>query len=148
MKIVCALVGHLPPSQSPIWNDGRFFGRCPRCQSDIIRDGGSSSWSDLPKGFKISWKERTERAIRWDRPTARHRKPGREAVERSNRRDGSGDSAWTDTSTTLDPLKTAIAHLAGFRATWGTGDRIDGHSGLTADDLDLILAQLSRRDSD
>ena len=40
-------------------------------------------------------------------------------------------------------LATAIAHLKEFRATWNPGDVIDEESGLTADDLDCILARLA-----
>ena len=40
-------------------------------------------------------------------------------------------------------LSAAMARLATFRTTWEAGDRIDDFSGLTADDLDLILEQLN-----
>jgi hypothetical protein len=38
-----------------------------------------------------------------------------------------------------DKLKTAVARLADFRASWEDGDCIDADSKLTADDLDTIL---------
>ena len=47
-----------------------------------------------------------------------------------------------------DALNTAIARLADFRASWSPGDQICEDSGLTADDLDLILAQLSWPEGD
>lgn len=53
-------------------------------------------------------------------------------------------TSWSLHRVTMDDaLNTAIARLAGFRATWEKGDQIDEYSKLTADDLDLILAQLS-----
>lgn len=42
-----------------------------------------------------------------------------------------------------DALNTAIARLAEFRRSWNAGDQICEECKLTADDLDLILAQLS-----
>ena len=45
-----------------------------------------------------------------------------------------------------DALKTAVARFAEFRASWNPGDQICDDCKLTADDLDLILAQLSRPD--
>lgn len=37
-------------------------------------------------------------------------------------------------------LNDALARLAAFRATWNPGDAIDEESGLTADDLDVVIA--------
>ena len=41
-------------------------------------------------------------------------------------------------------LNTAVIHLAAFRQSFRAGDVIGGESGLTADDLNVILAALSR----
>lgn len=42
-----------------------------------------------------------------------------------------------------EPLDAAIARLTKFRETWESGDLVDEFSHLTADDLDLILAELN-----
>lgn len=42
----------------------------------------------------------------------------------------------------MDATLNAIARLASFRASWNKGDLICEDSGLTADDLDLILREL------
>ena len=42
----------------------------------------------------------------------------------------------------MDDTLNAIARLAAFRASWSKGDLICEECHLTADDLDLILAQL------
>lgn len=47
-----------------------------------------------------------------------------------------------------DALNTTVSRLAGFRATWESGDRINQYSKLTADDLGLILARLSWPDNE
>lgn len=41
-----------------------------------------------------------------------------------------------------DELGRAIAHLRRFRTTFNAGDSVDEESGLTADDLDAILAAI------
>ena len=45
-------------------------------------------------------------------------------------------------------LNAAIAHLAAFRASWNADDHIDEVSGLTARDVDLILATLGYPDDE
>ena len=47
-----------------------------------------------------------------------------------------------------DALNTAIARLADFRASFNQGDLVSDDPVLTADDLDLILAQLSWPEGD
>jgi hypothetical protein len=47
-----------------------------------------------------------------------------------------------------DSLKTAIARLTEFRASWNAGDLIDEDSKLTADDLDLLIARLCEAPTD
>ena len=42
-----------------------------------------------------------------------------------------------------DPRK-SIARLKAFRSTWNEGDQIDEQSGLTADDLDTVIAAAER----
>ena len=37
-------------------------------------------------------------------------------------------------------LNDAFRRLAAFRSTWNDGDAIDQESGLTADDLDIVIA--------
>lgn len=39
-----------------------------------------------------------------------------------------------------DKLNAALDHLRRFRATFNAGDQVDEESGLTADDLDAIIA--------
>lgn len=143
MKIVCRLLGHLPPSRSPIWSEGRFFGQCPRCQRDIIRPQGSSSWRGVPRGFKVSWRDRTDRDIRWDRRSKPKLRKAAQQGQSGGPEAVAAGQGVRHSPTMTDPLNTAIARLAEFRATWEAGDQIDEYSKLTADDLDLILAQLS-----
>lgn len=65
MSILCSILGHSRPAEKPIWNDGYFFARCGRCGDDIVRRGQSRAWRDVPKGHRISWRDRTEWDIRW-----------------------------------------------------------------------------------
>ncbi|MBB4155294.1 hypothetical protein GGQ80_003214 [Sphingomonas jinjuensis] len=41
-----------------------------------------------------------------------------------------------------ETLSAALDHLRRFRATFNAGDHVDEESGLTADDLDAILAAI------
>ena len=40
----------------------------------------------------------------------------------------------------IPDLNDAVARLKAFRSTWNQGDVIDEESGVTADDLDVILS--------
>ena len=59
------MMGHVQPAAKPIWNDGYFFGACPRCGADIVRNGGDPRWTGVPRGYRVSWRERTELDISW-----------------------------------------------------------------------------------
>ena len=65
MALLCKIAGHERPTGKPIWNDGHFFGTCARCGADIVRSGTETRWADVPRGFRVSWRERTEFDIRW-----------------------------------------------------------------------------------
>ena len=60
MAVVCALRGHRPISCG-IRNQDREFGRCQRCQRDLIRKNGA--WKAIPKGYQVVWRPRTGDAL-------------------------------------------------------------------------------------
>lgn len=65
MTLWCKMTGHLPPPGKPVWNDGFFFGTCPRCGAEIIRRGADARWTDVPPGYRVAWRERTDSDVRW-----------------------------------------------------------------------------------
>ena len=64
MQPICRILGHQRPAGG-IWNNGYFFARCPRCDTELIKSGESSRWKDVPKGYRIAWKPMGEYDIRW-----------------------------------------------------------------------------------
>lgn len=57
MNIVCSIAGH---AQAPktVWNAGRHFSRCVRCNVDLVEQSGK--WAPAPRGFGIVWRHRIE----------------------------------------------------------------------------------------
>jgi hypothetical protein len=51
---LCSISGHSPSGQR-IRNAGHHFGRCTRCNADLVENDGR--WSTAPRGFRIIWKE-------------------------------------------------------------------------------------------
>lgn len=54
MHLLCALGWHRPESTT-IRNEGRHFGRCRRCKSDLIEVG--RGWKLAPRGYRVVWKK-------------------------------------------------------------------------------------------
>lgn len=54
MHLLCALGWHRPESTT-IRNEGRHFGRCRRCKSDLIEVG--LGWKIAPRGYRVVWKK-------------------------------------------------------------------------------------------
>jgi hypothetical protein len=54
MSILCSISGH-SVSEQRIRNAGHHFGRCTRCNSDLVENDGR--WSTAPRGFRIIWKD-------------------------------------------------------------------------------------------
>lgn len=54
MHLLCALGWHRPESTT-IRNEGRHFGRCRRCKSDLIEVG--RGWKLAPRGYQVVWKK-------------------------------------------------------------------------------------------
>jgi len=53
MGMMCGMLGHKAEGLG-VWNEGYFFGRCKRCDRDLIRT--DASWSPVPRGYQVSWK--------------------------------------------------------------------------------------------
>jgi hypothetical protein len=54
MHLFCALGWHRPESLT-IRNEGRHFGRCRRCKSDLIEIG--RGWKLAPRGYRVVWRK-------------------------------------------------------------------------------------------
>lgn len=54
MHLLCALGWHRPGSTT-IRNEGRHFGRCRRCKSDLIEVG--RGWKRAPRGYRVVWRK-------------------------------------------------------------------------------------------
>jgi hypothetical protein len=54
MHLLCVLGWHRPESTT-IRNEGRHFGRCRRCKSDLIEVG--LGWKRAPRGYRVVWKK-------------------------------------------------------------------------------------------
>lgn len=62
MSILCS-IGRHEAEPSRLWNGGFYFSRCRHCETDMIRQG--RTWRQVPKGYHVVWKPRTERDVDW-----------------------------------------------------------------------------------
>ena len=53
MSLLCALGGH-EAAAGEVYNGGYYFGRCRRCQRDMIRSG--AAWQMVPIGYRVVWR--------------------------------------------------------------------------------------------
>ena len=63
MSILCSLGGHPRPLRQT-WNNGLYFGVCPRCRADIIR-AAQGRWYALPPRTKVTWRRSGEHCMEW-----------------------------------------------------------------------------------
>ena len=56
MTLICSVAGHVAESTYH-HNQGVDFCACHRCGCDLIRAAGDSEWTEVPKGFRVVWRE-------------------------------------------------------------------------------------------
>jgi hypothetical protein len=109
MTLLCSVTGHAAQT-THYHNQGLDFCACHRCGVDLIRSEVEGEWTEVPKGFRVVWREfgragdAASVAARMGRlapPTPRRREP-RNAPPKPKRRDRRGR-----------PVK-------GVTAMWGT----------------------------
>jgi hypothetical protein len=57
MDLFCRFGSHVAQDRA-ISNDGFEFSKCRRCGCALVRRD-SETWRELPKGYRIVWKQRT-----------------------------------------------------------------------------------------
>jgi hypothetical protein len=60
--MLCSLGRH-EPGPASVWNDGFYFGQCRHCACELIRK--RRAWREVPRGYRVVWKDRTEADIDW-----------------------------------------------------------------------------------
>lgn len=56
MSLLCSVTGHSADTVHH-HNQGLDFTTCHRCGCDLIRNGAASEWTQVPKGFRVVWRE-------------------------------------------------------------------------------------------
>ena len=56
MTLVCSVAGHVANSTHH-HNQGLDFCLCHRCGCDLIRAEREAEWTEVPKGFRVVWRE-------------------------------------------------------------------------------------------
>ncbi|MBO9712112.1 hypothetical protein [Sphingomonas sp.] len=56
MTLLCSVAGHVAET-SHFHNQGLDFCTCHRCGCDLIRIEEGGEWSEVPKGFRVVWRE-------------------------------------------------------------------------------------------
>jgi hypothetical protein len=56
MTLLCSVAGHLAETTHH-HNQGLDFCACHRCGCDLIRPDGDAEWTEVPKGFRVVWRE-------------------------------------------------------------------------------------------
>ncbi|MCW3836691.1 hypothetical protein ACFQ1E_12565 [Sphingomonas canadensis] len=56
MTLLCSVAGHTAETTHH-HNQGLDFTRCHRCGCDLIRPEADGEWTEVPKGFRVVWRE-------------------------------------------------------------------------------------------
>lgn len=56
MTLLCSMAGHTPQARRH-HNQGLEFTLCHQCGCDLIRAEADSDWTEVPKGFRVVWRE-------------------------------------------------------------------------------------------
>lgn len=56
MTMLCTVAGHVAQTTHH-HNQGLDFCACHRCGCDLIRAGHDEDWTEVPKGFRVVWRE-------------------------------------------------------------------------------------------
>jgi hypothetical protein len=56
MTLLCTVTGHSADTVHH-HNQGLDFTTCHRCRCDLIRSDATSEWTEVPKGFRVVWRE-------------------------------------------------------------------------------------------
>ncbi len=56
MTLLCSVVGH-SAGTTHLHNQGLDFCACHRCGCDLIRAEREGEWTEVPKGFRVVWRE-------------------------------------------------------------------------------------------
>jgi len=54
LGLICQLAGHSADPAGARWNAGICFGRCVRCDQDLVRSA-TGTWR-VPKGYRVVWR--------------------------------------------------------------------------------------------
>ena len=56
MTLLCSVAGHVAQTTHH-HNQGLDFCLCHRCGCDLIRPEADGEWTEVPKGFRVVWRE-------------------------------------------------------------------------------------------
>lgn len=56
MTLLCSVAGHSADTEHH-QNQGLEFCSCHRCGCDLIRADDGGEWTEVPKGFRVVWRE-------------------------------------------------------------------------------------------